>query len=119
MGGNNQKVHLSQVSNVYAEVRPLMASKKQFSSLGLTENDVGEIYTAFSSIDVDNSYEITLGELLLFIQAEETPFFISIFRAFDANNNKKIDIREFIFAVWNYCTLNHTRLCKPSFFLIT
>jgi Ca2+-binding EF-hand superfamily protein len=121
MGGTNQKVHLTKVSNIYTEVRPLMSSKKQFSYLGLTENDIEEIYSAFSSIDVDGSYEITIEELLLYIQTEETPFFVSIFRAFDQNNNKKIDVREFIFAVWNYCTLTHSRLCNcsPSFSLLT
>lgn len=115
MGCITQKVHQKN-SNIYAEIKPLMTSKKQFSSLGFTENDIEDIYGIFAKIDVDNSYEITLEELLIFLKIEMTPLIISIFHCFDNNHNNKIDIKEFIFAVWNYCTLNQSRLCKNSSF---
>jgi Ca2+-binding EF-hand superfamily protein len=111
MGCVTQKVHQTTSTNIYAEIRPLMTSKKQFTYLGFTEHDISEIYLIFSKIDVDCSFEITLEELLVFIKTEMTPFVISIFKCFDSNHNQKVDVKEFIFALWNYCTLNHARLC--------
>jgi Ca2+-binding EF-hand superfamily protein len=115
MGCVTQKVHQTTSSNIYSEIRPLMISRKQFSYLGLTENDISEIYLSFSKIDVDCSFEITLEELLVFIKSEMTPFVVSIFKCFDLNHNQKIDVKEFVFALWNYCTLNHSRLCEFIF----
>lgn len=117
MGNFSSKLPKS--SNIYSEVKMLMASKKQFLFLGLSENDVSEIFEVFSKIDVDGSLEITIEELLIFINTEQTKFVMSIFNCFDRNHNHKIDLKEFIFACWNYCTLNHERLCLYSLLLLS
>lgn len=107
----NFTTKIPQKTNIYNEVRSLISHKKQFLYLGLSDNDISDIYEIFSKIDVDNSLEITIEELLVYINIEQTKFVMTIFNCFDQNKNHKIDLKEFIFACWNYCTLNHERLC--------
>jgi hypothetical protein len=108
MGGGQTKV--KPIKNIYAVVRSLQAHKKDFALFGLSEDDVGLLYAFFAQIDVDSSLEITLDELLMFVRCEKTRFTESVFHIFDKNRNRKIDIREFILALWSYLTLNNHRM---------
>ena len=72
MGGSESK-H-STIAHVYRKVKPVGNYQSEFEILGLTESDVGNIYAAFSRIDIDETSVIKLDELLAFLRAERTPF---------------------------------------------
>ena len=101
-----------QLRNIYTEIRFLLAFKRNFQLLGILEDDLALICDIFRQIDVDSSFEITIDEFLIFINVEQTNFIFKIFNNFDLNQNVKIDLKEFIYLCWNYCTLNHERLCE-------
>lgn len=85
-------------------------SMLQFQALHLTRNDVKRLYKVFTTMDIDRSGSITLAELLAHIDLPRTAYTEKIFSIFDDDNSGEIDFREFVLAVWNYCTLSKVNL---------
>jgi len=49
-------------------------------------------------------------ELLTLLDIERTRFTEQIFTLFDSDNSGKVDFREFVMALWNYCTIGEASL---------
>jgi hypothetical protein len=95
---------------IYDTHQQVAKYQKEFEAIGLDQRDVGLLYTSFLGIDIDNSGAIILVELTDFLLLEESSFVKRAFRAFDADRSKTIDFREFVWAVWDYCTLTKDSL---------
>lgn len=78
--------------------------------LKLSRNDVKRLYRTYNKIDVDHSGSVELNELFAFLCVENTQFTERVFKIFDMNHTGKIDFREFLMSMWNYCTLGKATL---------
>ena len=102
---------------VYEAVPKIRLWQKTFEALCLTENDVGRLYKIFRKIDKDSSFSIEVLELLMYLDIERTPFTKSAFSIFDDDKSGSIDFREYVCALWNYCTV--LPFPSPSNILVT
>lgn len=82
----------------------------QFFALKLTKSELLKFFRIFRRIDVDSTGTIEVEELLNFLDLEYTSFNKRAFSVFDANGSGKVDFREFVLSVWNYCTLTKATL---------
>jgi Ca2+-binding EF-hand superfamily protein len=80
-------------------VRGIGESKRDFTALGISEEDVGKLYWIFCRIDTDGSRLIEIIELLMFLDVERTRFTRRIFSIFDDDKSGKIDFREFVLSI--------------------
>ncbi len=105
-------------SDIYEnELASKPAWRKQFEKLELSPNEVSQLYRIFLKVDDDRSGSIGLVELLTLMDVERTSFTMRVFSIFDADKSGKIDFREFVLALWNYCTLSSATLDIFSFHL--
>ena len=86
-----------------------------FTSLGFTERDLAYLKQVFDHADGDKSGQISLMELLMFLDIDRTKFAKRVFSIFDEDLSGEIDFREFVVAMWNYCTLGKSALCLFAF----
>jgi hypothetical protein len=82
-----------------AQVRGVCEFKRDFSAVGISEEDIGKFYWIFCKIDTDGSQLIEILELLMFLDVERTRFTKRIFSIFDDDKSGKIDFREFVLSV--------------------
>lgn len=103
------------------------------TALALSEAAVEKFYRIYKKIDMDESGTIEIKEmvmrgaicplphvLLFFAQLvhfdiDRTKFTKRVFGVFDEDNSGEIDLREFIMALWNYCTLGKSTLVIFAF----
>jgi len=94
------------------KVRPLRAT---FEGLGLKEDDVARLHEQFLLIDKDSSGSIELWEMLDHLDLKRNRFAKRVFAIFDVNGSNEIDFREFVVALWQYCTLGRPQLVMFAF----
>jgi serine/threonine-protein phosphatase 2B regulatory subunit len=82
----------------------------QFQALKLSRSELTKFLNIYKTIDRDKKGSITLQELLIFLQVEDTSFTNRAFSVFDSNGSGKVDFREFVLSLWNYCTLTKVTL---------
>ena len=61
-------------------------------------------------MDIDDSDEIALIELFTVVKVDSTRFNQRVFKVFDTDNSACINFREFVVAMWNFCTLSKTTI---------
>ncbi|KAJ1442905.1 hypothetical protein B484DRAFT_321842 [Ochromonadaceae sp. CCMP2298] len=81
----------------------------------LSKVEVKKLYRIFRLVDVDGSGTIALAELLVHIDLDRTSFTKRIFSIFDDDKSGEIDFKEFVLALWNYCTLSTATLDMFAF----
>lgn len=81
-----------------------------FAALRLTKSEVHRLYQIFSRVDMDGSGSVDIVELLTLLDIERTSFTEQVFTVFDSDGSGKVDFKEFVLAVWNYCTIGHSSL---------
>lgn len=89
------------------EVKPF---KHEFEALQLRRKEIRKLYELFKRVDIDNSGSIGLNELLNHMDVDKTAFTERVFSIFDEDGSGSVDFREFVLALWNYCTLGNTTL---------
>ncbi len=83
--------------------------QNQYEALQLRQTDVTKLLSVFRKIDVNGGGSVELAELLVHINLDKTNFTKSVFLLFDRDGSGELDFREFVFSVWNFCTLTkHT-----------
>lgn len=85
------------------------------TAIALTEVAVDKFWDIFKRIDADGSGTIDIVEMLVFFDVEATKFSSRVFSIFDEDSSGKIDLREFILCLWNYCTLGKATLVMFAF----
>ena len=111
----NNLYHYGYFKSIYsknAAVRPLRST---FESLGLKEDDVARLHEQFVIIDKDGSGAIELWELLDYLDLQRNRFAKRVFAIFDADGSNQIDFKEFVVALWQYCTLGRPQLVMFAF----
>jgi Ca2+-binding EF-hand superfamily protein len=68
----------------------------------------------FNSVDVDAEGRIDVNELLSFLCIDKSLFAVRIFGAFDRAGTGKIDLFEFVVALWKFCALGHDSVGKRA-----
>ena len=69
-----------------------------------------KVIDIFNKIDSDKSGEVSLLELLDYLQQDNNAFMNRVFAIFDEDHSGEIDFREFVACLYNYCTLNKSTL---------
>ena len=98
------------MTNVYGRAPEIVQYRRQFRAMKLTESDVGQYLTAFRKIDDDCSGSVDILEFLMYFDVERTRFTKRVFGIFDLDGSGKMDFKEFVFSLWNYCTLDKDTL---------
>ena len=83
-----------------------------FAAMRLTKVDVAKFHKIFNKIDFNSSGSVDLVELLTLLDVERTRFTEHVFTLFDSDGSGKIDFKEFVLTVWNYCTIGPASLGK-------
>ena len=83
-----------------------------FAAMRLTRNEVIQLHNLFKKVDFDKSGTVDIVELLTLLSVERTRFTEQLFKVFDSDGSGKIDFREFVLSVWNYCTISPSSLGK-------
>lgn len=93
-----------------------------FAAMKLSKNDVLQLHKTFQKVDFDHSGSVDIVEMLTLLDVERTKFTEHVFTVFDSDGSGKIDFKEFVLALWNYCTIGQSSLgsiktilfCPPS-----
>ena len=101
--------------NIYKNEPKIIRHRQAFESLKLNELDIGRFRRIFNKIDKDRSGTIELLELLMYLDIERTPFTKRVFSIFDDDGSNTVDFKEFVLALWNYCTLGKSTLVLFAF----
>ena len=81
-----------------------------FAAMKLSKSEVQRLYNIFRKVDMDGGGSVDIVELLTLLDIERTRFTEQIFVVFDSDGSGKIDFREFVLAIWNYCTIGPAAL---------
>lgn len=85
-----------------------------FDSIFLRKGNVADLFNVFNEVDVDGSGEISYTEFLVTYRLESTPLIDLIFDSF---NVKSLNFLEFACLIWNFLSLDQTRLSYFMFFI--
>ena len=100
------------IKTIYDKNPEIALWKELFITLRLTQGDVKKLLKQFHLIDVDNSYTVSLHELINHLEMENTSYAKRVFGMFDTDGSGTVDFGEFVAALWNYCTLEKNDLGK-------
>lgn len=102
-------------ASLYQRVPWIAEYQEAFALLFFKEFHISKMYDLFDRVDKDHSGTVETLELFMALDIERTPFTKRVFSIFDEDNSGKIDFKEFVYAVWNYCTLGKTTLAVFAF----
>lgn len=105
----------SEYSSIAKENPKLASWMGEFKALALTDQAIYKFWQTFKKIDLDGSGAIEIVEMLVYFDIERTQFTKRVFGVFDEDGSGEIDLREFILALWNYCTLGKATLVIFAF----
>ena len=105
----------SRYNKVYDFEPKLSEWRSDFEALQFKEQDIGRLYRIYNKIDGDKSGLIDYMEMLSFLDIERTPFSKRVFTMFDEDGSGKLDFKEFVMSLWNYCTLGKDTLILFAF----
>jgi Ca2+-binding EF-hand superfamily protein len=106
----------SQQTAVYSDPR-IAPFREVFEELGIDENCAQKLYNIFRKSDISNDGSISDTEILMLLDMDRTPYTERIFKVFDSDGSGQITFSEFVFSVWNYCSLDMSYLPWFSFSL--
>jgi Ca2+-binding EF-hand superfamily protein len=101
--------------SIYTKYTHLSQWKHDFDALMVVDSDLEILYKLFQNIDKDGSGEIDLVELIHYLRLQRTKFNKRVFTIFDEDGSGEIDFREFVVALWNYCTMGKSALTIFAF----
>lgn len=87
----------------------------QYRAMKMSTADIRSLFYSFREVDMDGSGSIGLAELLAFVDLPRTKFTEKIFSIFDEDKSGEVDFKEFVLALWNYCTLTSATLDNFAF----
>ena len=105
----------SSSKSIYTKYTHLAQWKGDFDALMVVDADLEKLYKLFQAIDKDGSGEIDLVELMHYLRLTRTKFNKRVFTIFDEDGSGEIDFREFVVALWNYCTMGKSTLTIFAF----
>jgi len=130
MGNSLQKRKLKNIYSYYPDVA---IHRNEFSLIHLREEDVGRLFASFEGLvkTIQAGLKIkpasqgcTGGEtvsiphllaVLKIVSSGNNKFAVRLFSAFDPNFSGKMNFKDFVFVVWNICTVDTTSLDRLCF----
>jgi serine/threonine-protein phosphatase 2B regulatory subunit len=100
---------------VFKRLPALAADEDQFYLMGFNSIELTYLYDVFCQIDKDGSGELSIREMLDFLDIPRTKFANRVFSIFDEDQSGEIDFKEFVMSMWNYCTLGKSALVLFAF----
>ena len=86
-----------------------------FEGLGFCLDDLYQIYLFYIPFSKSLTKHIMIEDLLNHLGFHTYPVLLKIFLIFDQEEKSgTMDFYEFILVLWNYCTIDETRLGKTS-----
>ena len=85
------------------------------STFALSGAEMHKLWKVFNKMDADKSGEVSLLELLNFLQQDNNSFMNRVFAIFDEDHSGEVCFREFVACLYNYCTLNKSTLILFAF----
>ena len=76
---------------------------------------MARLHEQFLKIDKDGSGTIELWEMLDHLDLKRNRFAKRVFAIFDVDGSNEIDFKEFVVALWQYCTLGRAQLIMFAF----
>ncbi|KAJ1433787.1 hypothetical protein B484DRAFT_394366, partial [Ochromonadaceae sp. CCMP2298] len=101
MCGGTSEAKLVFKSNYFLDL------EEQFLVMGMKKKDCQRLYSVFKDISVIGQPKISLQMLLSYVMLEQTKFTERVFSFFKKG---PVDFKEFVCAVWNFCTLEGVAL---------
>jgi serine/threonine-protein phosphatase 2B regulatory subunit len=89
--------------------------RQLFVALGISNSAARAFWDLFCLMDEDGSGEVSLVEMLDFFDIDRTRFAKRVFSMFDEDGSGEVDFREFVTAVWIYCTFTKSGLITFAF----
>ena len=86
-----------------------------WQKLGCTEKDLLRLQRLFGKADADRSGQLNLLEFLMYVDVEKTPLARKVFELFDHDGSHEMSFKEFAFALWNFCSLDHSGLGRFTY----
>ena len=84
--------------------------EEQFLALQLRKNEILKLFKIYRKIDIDDSGCIEVDDLMIFLNTIEINYALRAFSMFDVKGTGKINFHDFVFSIWNYCTLGISSL---------
>lgn len=85
-----------------------------FNSLFLSRGNITDLFSVFNEVDVDGSGAVSLTEFLVTFRLESSPLMDLILGSF---NTKSLNFLEFGCLLWNFLSMDPTRLSSYLFFI--
>ena len=87
----------------------------QFDAIQLHYSDLCKLHDFYGKARGTGRLEVRY--LLKQLKLEQRKFLVRVFSAFrqDESDEIFIDYRDFVFSIWNFCTMNEVELCKFAF----
>jgi hypothetical protein len=84
-------------------------SKEFYQSIGLSDEDLNILYTAFYDIDSDNSKVIRIDEFLTYFEISNSTLTTKLFSLFEPDA-KYLSFLSFVTIIWYVCSIDSKRL---------
>lgn len=76
-----------------------------FEKLGLDESKGFELFIAFSRVDADQSGKVSVKECMAFFGGKVSKYTERVFDVLDIGERDGLEFSEFVYALWNFCTM--------------
>ena len=86
--------------------------KYMFEKLGLDRNKGFELFIFFSKVDSDQSGKVSVKEAMDFFGGRVSKYTERVFDVLDIAERDGLAFPEFVFAVWNFCTMYTVLLAR-------
>jgi len=93
--------------SIYALIPSITKWKTQFDALSLSDGDITTLYHIFKRIGGVKADHISVSDMLKYFHLENSEFMRRALSVFSSTKyqSEEINFREFVFIIWNYCTL--------------
>jgi Ca2+-binding EF-hand superfamily protein len=86
--------------------------KYMFEKLGVDQGKGFELFTAFSRVDTDQSGKVSVKECMTFFGGRVSKYTERVFDVVDIGERDGLTFAEFVFSLWNFCTMYTVLLAR-------
>lgn len=76
-----------------------------FKKLGIDQSKGFELFMAFSKVDADQSGKVSVKECMSFFGGKVSKYTERVFDVLDIGERDGLEFHEFVYALWNFCTM--------------
>lgn len=106
MGGGISSLMPSGVTDVQEDWLEL------FFAMSFNAAEIKKLQKVFKFLDTDHVGTVSIGKGLSLLDVDRTKFNHKLFSFFDQSSGGRMDFYSFVAALWKFCTLESTGVCK-------